>query len=580
MPPIVSKRGSGDDRRSSSSGSSSSSQANTCAVDWLKWNSGWRSSIPAIVESVRCALRRVSSSGQRHARSRCAWPVSSSSPAGGWQLGDGRQLAVQHLVRPRRPKPGRRRRAPAAPRRGPRAAPTRSAASGVPAWRETYGSVALGQRSALQGAAAASTIHAAASCSPSSAAASATSRRRRSSRSSVQVRPTRSAPWASRASRLGMPNGSRATISTAIENGRGGTRELAVLGVERELRPAGERHQPLAAEVEQQPASRPRATAASTSGCSKRCTPCRSGHGSPSASGAPSRVHASRSLPGAQLPRRAARRSGPPSHSSRCAVVSSAQHRPGPRAAAARNAPRRSRSGVSHAMCRHGLSRTPSLTPRMPASSNSRWSELPVSLSRCQSTLEPTSSRSTPRRGAATGERRQEPRAGPDLVERERVAQPLARHDPRQRTGAQVVGRAGVEALLGARGDQPHVARSAAQARRERAQHPEPGRVVLRPRAGRHRVGVGHDHAQARPRPVEAADHVARAAARASRTAARARSAPRHGTPAPPARARAARPPSPAGRGPSRAIDTANRRTRRRPAPPGRAARPPRPARD
>ena len=141
--------------------------------------------------------------------------------------------------------------------------------------------------------------------------------------------------------------------------------------------------------------------------------------------------------------------------------------------------------------------------------------------SRCQSTddagllggvqqlaLDPLARRG---RGRAQPERR----AAADLVERERVAQPPARHDVAQRERAEVVGRAGVDALLGAGGDEPDRARriERVQARREPGQQPEARGVVLRARRGRHGVGVGHQHAQAATA-LAHADHVARAPAR------------------------------------------------------------------
>ena len=63
-------------------------------------------------------------------------------------------------------------------------------------------------------------------------------------------------------------------------------------------------------------------------------------------------------------------------------------------------APRCRRSGVSHAVCRHGSSGTPSFAAGAPASASSRWSELPVALSRSQVTL--TLARVARRRGSAS----------------------------------------------------------------------------------------------------------------------------------------------------------------------------------
>ncbi len=186
------------------------------------------------------------------------------------------------------------------------------------------------------------------------------------------------------------------------------------------------------------------------------------------------------------------------------------------------SARRSSRSTVSHAEWRHAFSRPPSLTPGSPASSNSRWSELPVPSSRSQShgharapcggqqlALDPPPRR---RRGRAQPERG----AAPDLVERERVAQAPPRDDPRQRQRAQVVRRARVDPLLGAGGDEPDVAarRQHAQPRRQGGQQPEPGGVVLGAGAGRDGVGVRHQHPHAGAAAVPDADHVPRRPAR------------------------------------------------------------------
>ena len=83
------------------------------------------------------------------------------------------------------------------------------------------------------------------------------------------------------------------------------------------------------------------------------------------------------------------------------------------------NAPRCNRSGVSHAVCRHASSGTPSFIALIPARSSSRWSEFESEPSRTQRTDTPavraaaSSDRSTPARGADAGERSQKVRPRP-----------------------------------------------------------------------------------------------------------------------------------------------------------------------
>ena len=221
---------------------------------------------------------------------------------------------------------------------------------------------------------------------------------------------------------------------------------------------------------------------------------------------------------------------------------------------------------MSHASCRHGLSSTPSLTPRMPASSNSRWSELPVPSSRCQSSATPTSSaaasssRSTRRRGARRRRAQAERRAAADLVERERVAQPPARHDLAQRQRAEVVRRAGVDPLLGAGGDEPDRARRVERARAAApapASSPRPDALSSAPGDGGTVSACAISTRTQRSLAVAARRSRCASARAASRTAAR----------APPARRRSNRRRSrvcarrssrpAAGRAPSRAIETA-----------------------
>ena len=163
--------------------------------------------------------------------------------------------------------------------------------------------------------------------------------------------------------------------------------------------------------------------------------------------------------------------------------------------------------------------------PGSPSSSNSRWSELPLLSSRTQLTGTSTrpaaasSSPSTLGRGALTGERSQNGRSRPDLVEREREVEPVAAAagagPAGERQRAEVVRRAGVDALLGAGRDEPDVAArpDPSQAPGQRGHHAEAGGVVVRAGAGRSGVRVRHDDPQAGARGVVDADHVARAAA-------------------------------------------------------------------
>ena len=151
-----------------------------------------------------------------------------------------------------------------------------------------------------------------------------------------------------------------------------------------------------------------------------------------------------------------------------------------------------SRAGRSQGMCRQGSppAPTPSFAPDMPSSSNSRWSELPVPSSRTH--VSGTRARRAapaarpPRAGAATGAGERSQKAGrrrprPATGEAQPRA-PAACPAGSERHRAQVVRRAGVQALLRAGGHEPHVAAgpSAAEPPGQRDQHGEAGGVVLR----------------------------------------------------------------------------------------------------
>ena len=139
----------------------------------------------------------------------------------------------------------------------------------------------------------------------------------------------------------------------------------------------------------------------------------------------------------------------------------------------------------------------PASCPGRPSSSNSRWSELPVSSSRTQLTgtrarrAARSSAPSTPGADRRHGRAQPERAVAADLVERQRPLQPAlaaaGARPARQRERAEVVGRAGVDALLRAGGHQPDVAarRRAAQMRRPaRASTPSPEALSLAPGAG------------------------------------------------------------------------------------------------
>ncbi len=232
---------------------------------------------------LRLAARLVQRPAPREIQVRV--PRDQQLAGGRVQLGHGGQLAVQHVVRLGDRCAGvvveaRRRR-----RRALRAAPRRSAGPACP-------------RCAPRRAASRS----------ASAAPSAPPRRpprprprpRRARASAAAAaapapgRPTRGGPrrasppgWASRtAAARRSPRRVRTAARAPGAHGaarrrRTARRSSAVRGPRRRCRARA--------------ASRPPATVGATSGCSKRCTPWRSGHGSPSAIGAPSKVHASRS---------------------------------------------------------------------------------------------------------------------------------------------------------------------------------------------------------------------------------------------------------------------------------------------
>ena len=168
-------------------------------------------------------------------------------------------------------------------------------------------------------------------------------------------------------------------------------------------------------------------------------------------------------------------------------------------------APRCRRSGVSHAVCRHGLVGDAELRRRRAGER-----ELAVVGVARRAVAQPGDVHvraPAPRRGsrldvgARRGDRRAqlEARAAPDLVEGEReadVAQPVGRGQaPDQRCGAEVVGLLGVGPLLGAGRDEPDVARRrgpVGEGGGEGDERPDARGVVVG--AGRGRDGVGMRH--------------------------------------------------------------------------------------
>ena len=178
---------------------------------------------------------------------------------------------------------------------------------------------------------------------------------------------------------------------------------------------------------------------------------------------------------------------------------------------------------MSFAVWRSGSSGTPSLAAGAPASASSRWSELPVALSRSQvtSTLR-CSGRFEDRRlhvRARSRHRRAqlEARAATDLVEGEGEADVgeavRAPEAVDEGARAEVVGLPGVGPLLGAGRHEPRVALrrlSLGQGGREGDERPDARRVVVGAGGGRDGVGVRHDDDQAPRGGVADADDVAR----------------------------------------------------------------------
>ena len=113
----------------------------------MKVSSGWLRSSSTAVESVRRALRRVSASGQRQARSRWAWPVSKSAPTGGKRS---RSAARSWSSTPWAPATEARSSSVRAGECGSRSRGSSQTLriSGVSLTREMYGRVALGSTSA------------------------------------------------------------------------------------------------------------------------------------------------------------------------------------------------------------------------------------------------------------------------------------------------------------------------------------------------------------------------------------------------------------------------------------------------
>ena len=180
-----------------------------------------------------------------------------------------------------------------------------------------------------------------------------------------------------------------------------------------------------------------------------------------------------------------------------------------PRAAAATrgNVPFWRRAATSAAVWRSGLSGTPSFAAVNPARPNSRWSELPVPSSATQRTRDarcPSAARATRRSKRRVARRAQPHRRGRGRPRRGESAQRrssgAARADAAdERARAQVVGLPGVDPLLRAGGDEPDVAarRERGDARGERDERADAGRVVLGAGRRRDRVGVRHQDPQA-----------------------------------------------------------------------------------
>ena len=171
------------------------------------------------------------------------------------------------------------------------------------------------------------------------------------------------------------------------------------------------------------------------------------------------------------------------------------------RAAAARRssgpcvkAPRSSRSGVSHAVCRQGSSTTPSFAAGAPARASSRWSEFPSPADRGPSARCRCRRRGSAARGCARGASAVECRSNfvprptssserassTSLIRPSRLSRSRGR-TPRGGPGARV------RPLLGAGRDEPDIARGFRAGRErsgERDQRPDARGVVVGPGAG------------------------------------------------------------------------------------------------
>ena len=109
---------------------------------------------------------------------------------------------------------------------------------------------------------------------------------------------------------------------------------------------------------------------------------------------------------------------------------------------------------------------------------------------------------------------RPRPTSSSESAQRRSLGRPRVADAADERARAEVVRPAGVDALLGAGGDEPDVAArfEAREPRRERGERADAGRVVLGAGRGRHGVDVRHQDVEAAARAGERADHVARAA--------------------------------------------------------------------
>ena len=168
------------------------------------------------------------------------------------------------------------------------------------------------------------------------------------------------------------------------------------------------------------------------------------------------------------------------------------------------NAPRWSRSGVSHAVWRHGSSATPSFAAGAPARASSRWSNCPR-----RSVPHPPDAPvarveircSTFGRGAVAvlcrSNRLSRPTSSSLNASFTSLSRSARSSRVDERRNPEVVGWPRVRPLLRAGRDQPDVARGLGSVPRagERDEGSDAGRVVVRPGRGRHTVRVRHrDH--------------------------------------------------------------------------------------